>query len=214
MSAAPAPGWRRISRWWDRVAVYLPIMLMALLAMLSYWLVRTAPGAPEPVAETAPSHVPDYQMFDFTVRVFDGQGQLKSELWGREGRHFPDTDTVEIDAVRLRTLNPEGRVTTARAQRGLSNADGTEVQLIGQAVVVREAHAPTRGPAQQRQELRSDFLHLLADTEVIRTHRPVELLRGGRDRFSAERMEYDNLDRVVRLQGRVRGELAPRQAPR
>ena len=215
MSTAVArQGVRRLQRWWDRLAVYLPIMLMAVLAMLSYWLVRTAPLAPDPVPEKAASHVPDYQMFDFTVRVFDDQGRLKSELSGREGRHFPDTDTVEVDGVRVRTFNPEGRVTTARAERGLSNADGSEVQLIGQAVVVREAHTPTRGPAQERQELRSEFLHLFADTEAIRTHRPVELLRGRQDRFTADRMDYDNLDRVMRLQGRVRGEIAPRQARR
>jgi len=215
MSAtATRHGVRLLHRWWDRLAVYLPVMLMAVLAMLSYWLVRTAPSTPEPVSEKATTHVPDYQMFDFTVRVFDVQGRLKSELSGREGRHFPDTDTVEIDGVRVRTFNAEGRVTTARAERGLSNADGSEVQLTGQAVVVREAHAPARGPAQERQELRSEFLHLFADTEVIRTHRPVELLRGRQDRFTADRMDYDNLDRVMRLQGRVRGEIAPRQARR
>ena len=213
MSAAGTwHGMRLLHRWWDRLAVYLPVMLMAVLAMLSYWLVRTAPSTPEPVSEKAKTHVPDYLMFDFTVRVFDGQGRLKSELSGREGRHFPDTDTVEIDAVRVRTFNPEGRLTTARAQRGLSNADGSEVQLFGQAVVVREAHAPPRGSAQERQELRSDFLHLFADNEAIRTHRPVELLRGRQDRFTADRMDYDNLDRVMRLQGRVRGEIAPRSS--
>lgn len=214
MSTAVWHGVRRLHRWWDRLAVYLPIMLMAMLAMLSYWLVRTAPLVLDPPAQRATSHVPDYQMYDFTVRVFDDQGLLKSELSGRQGRHFPDTDTVEVDGVRVRTLHANGRVTSARAERGLSNADGSEVQLMGQAVVVREAHVPARGPAQERQELRSEFLHLYADTETIRTHRPVELLRGSRDRFTAERMDYDNLDRVMRLQGRVRGEIAPRQTQR
>ena len=211
MSTAALHGLRR---WWDRLAVYLPIMLMAVLAMLSYWLVRTAPPLLDAPAQTAPSHVPDYQMSDFTVRVFDGEGRLKSELSGRQGRHFPDTDTVEVDGVRVRSLHPSGRVTTAQAERGLSNGDGSEVQLIGQAIVVREAHTPARGPVQQRQELRSEFLHLFADTEAIRTHRPVELLRGKQDRFTADRMDYDNLDRVMRLQGRVRGEIAPRQTAR
>ena len=128
MSTAALHGLRR---WWDRLTVYLPIMLMAVLAMLSYWLVRTAPPLLDAPAQTAPSHVPDYQMSDFTVRVFDGEGRLKSELSGRQGRHFPDTDTVEVDGVRVRSLHPSGRVTTAQAERGLSNGDGSEVQLIG-----------------------------------------------------------------------------------
>ena len=194
-----------LRRMWDRVAVYTPVMLMAVLAMASYWLVRNAPQSSRPEVEAAPRHVPDYFMQDFSVRIFDADGQLKSEITGKKGRHFPDTDTVEIEQVFVRIFHRQGRVTTARAQRALTNADGSEVQLFGDAVVVREA--------QPTQELRSDFLHLFADTEAIRTHRPVELLRGKQERFVADAMEYDNLDRVLRLKGRVRGEIQPRKKP-
>lgn len=197
---------------WDRVAVYTPVFLMAVLAMASYWLVRNAPQIRDPEMEAAPRHVPDYFMRDFSVRVFDAQGKLKSELTGKQGRHFPDTDTVEIDQVFVRTFNQEGRVTTARAQRGLTNADGTEVQLFGSAVIVREPFV-SGGLVQPEQELRSEFLHLFADTEVIRSHLPVEMWRGKRDRFVADSLDYDNLSRVVKLKGRVRGEIQPRKKP-
>lgn len=197
---------------WDRIALYLPVFLMAGLAMASYWLVRNAPQIGAPETEAAPRHVPDYFMHDFSVRVFDADGKLKSELSGKQGRHFPDTDTVEIDQVFVRTFNNQGRVTTATAQRGLTNADGTEVQLFGNAVVVREPFV-VKGQNQPQQELRSEFLHLFADTEVIRTHLPVVLLRGQKDRFTADSMDYDNLERVMRLKGRVRGEIEPRKKP-
>lgn len=202
---------KALRQWWDRVALYLPIVLMALLAMASYWLVRNAPQLGSAQTEAAPRHVPDYFMNDFSVRVYDAQGKLKSELIGKQGRHYPDTDTVEIDHVLVRTLNREGRVTTARAKRGSTNADGTEVQLFDEAVVVREPFT-RQGQSQPKQELRSAFLHLFTDTERIRTHLPVELLRGERDRFVADSMDYDNLDRVMRLHGRVRGEIQPRNA--
>ena len=197
---------------WDRVAVYTPVLLMAILAMASYWLVRNAPQISGPEMEAAPRHVPDYFMRDFSVRVFDAQGKLKSELAGKQGRHFPDTDTVEIDHVFVRTFNQEGRVTTARAQRGLTNADGSEVQLFGNAVIVREPFV-SAGLVQPEQELRSEFLHLFADTEVIRSHLPVEMWRDKRDRFVADSLDYDNLSRVVKLKGRVRGEIQPRKRP-
>ena len=197
---------------WDRIALYLPVFLMAGLAMASYWLVRNAPQIGAPETEAAPRHVPDYFMHDFSVRVFDVDGKLKSELSGKQGRHFPDTDTVEIDQVFVRTFNNQGRVTTATAQRGLTNADGTEVQLFGNAVIVREPFV-VKGQTQPQQELHSEFLHLFADTEVIRTHLPVVLLRGQKDRFTADSMDYDNLERVMRLKGRVRGDIEPRQKP-
>lgn len=199
----------RVRRTWDALSVYLPIVLMGLMAMTSYWLVRNTPESREPELEAAPRHVPDYFMRDFSVRVFGADGKLKSEMLGVEGRHFPDTDTLEIDNPRIRILGAEGRVTTAIAQRGLINSDGSEVQLFERAVVVREAYTNAQGLVTPRSEMQSDFLHLFANTEQVRSHLPVVLLRGRGDRFTADAMTYDNLDRVMQLKGRVRGTLQP-----
>jgi len=199
----------RVRRAWDSLSVYLPIVLMGLMAMTSYWLVRNTPESREPELEAAPRHVPDYFMRDFSVRVFGADGKLKSEMLGVEGRHYPDTDTLEIDKPRIRILGAEGRVTTATAQRGLINSDGSEVQLFERAVVVREAHTNAQGLVTPRSEMQSNFLHLFANTEQVRSHLPVVLLRGRGDRFTADAMNYDNLDRVMQLKGRVRGTLQP-----
>jgi len=201
----------RVRRVWDHMAVYLPIVLMGVMAMATYWLVRNTPLGSETELEAAPRHVPDYFMRDFSVKVFDAQGKLKSEVVGTEGRHYPDTDTLEIDQIRIRAYSAEGRLTTAQSARGLINADGSEAQLFGKAVIVREAIQTAQGITLPRSELRSEFLHLFANTEMVRTHLPVELMRGARDRFTAERMTYDNLDRTLLLSGRVRGSLAARQ---
>lgn len=210
MSVGARVSWGlRARRTWDSLSVYLPIVLMGLMAMTSYWLVRNTPESREPELEAAPRHVPDYFMQDFSVRVFGADGKLKSEILGIEGRHYPDTDTLEIDKPRIRILGAEGRVTTATAQRGLINSDGSEVQLFERAVVVREASTNAQGLVTPRSEMQSDFLHLFANTEQVRSHLPVVLLRGRGDRFTADAMSYDNLDRVMQLKGRVRGTLQP-----
>ena len=206
---APLSVLMRMRRVWDRLAVYLPLLLMGLMAMSTYWLVRNTPATGEVALDAPPRHVPDYFMHDFSVKVFAEDGRLKSELVGTEGRHYPDTDTLEIDKPRIRILGAEGRVTTATAQRGLINSDGSEVQLFDRAVVVREAHTNAQGLVTPRSEMRSDFLHLFANTEQVRSHLPVVLLRGRGDRFTADAMNYDNLDRVLQLKGRVRGTLQP-----
>ncbi|MES3011948.1 MAG: hypothetical protein V4738_14260, partial [Pseudomonadota bacterium] len=42
-----APNWRhaldRLSRGWERTAIYIPVLLMGLLALGTYWLVRNTP---------------------------------------------------------------------------------------------------------------------------------------------------------------------------
>ena len=199
----------RLRRAWDRVAVYLPIVLMGVMAMATYWLVRNTPLTSAVELEAAPRHVPDYFMRDFSVKVFGEDGKLKSEIVGIEGRHFPDTDTLEIDQPRIRLMGAEGRVTTAVAARGLINADGSEAQLFDNAVVVRDASVNAQGVVTPRSELRSNFLHLFANTEQVRSHLPVVLVRGAGDRFTADEMDYDNLDRVMKLKGRVHGTLQP-----
>ena len=209
-AAAPLSLLMRVRRVWDRLAVYLPLLLMGLMAMTTYWLVRNTPVMGEAELEDVPRHVPDYFMRDFSVKVFGEDGKLKSEMVGTEGRHFPDTDTLEIDQPRIRILGAEGRVTTAVAARGLINADGSEAQLFDKAVVVREASTTAEGIVIPRSELQSDFLHLFANTEQVRSHLPVVLVRGAGDRFTAERgMDYDNLGRLMQLSGRVRGTLLP-----
>ncbi|MDA7418524.1 LPS export ABC transporter periplasmic protein LptC [Xenophilus arseniciresistens] len=196
----------------DRLSLYLPIILTGALALGTYWLVRNAPRLADPTVAAAPTHEPDFFMRDFTVKNFLPSGSLRSELTGKEGRHYPDTDTLEVDQVRLRSVSPEGLVTHASADRGVSNGDGSEIQLFGNAIVVRDAATLANGRAMPRLEFRGEFLHAFVNTERVRSHLPVTLTRGN-DRFTADSMDYDNLDGVANLQGRVRGFIAPSATP-
>lgn len=194
---------------WDRLSIYLPVILMAVLALGTYWLVRSAPIFAPPEADKPARHEPDYFMHRFSVKTFDGAGRLKSEVFGSEMRHFPDSDTMEIDQVRIRSFNEQGRLTTATANRALTNADGSEVQLFGNALVVREATTDAAGQPLPRMAYQGEFLHAFMNTERVKSHLPVELTRGT-DRFTGDVMDYDNLDRVMQLKGRVKGTLVPR----
>jgi lipopolysaccharide export system protein LptC len=199
--------WRRV---FDRLSIYLPILLMALLALGTYWMLKNTPAPLVPTPEKPLMHEVDYYMHKFAVKTFDGSGKLKSEVAGIELRHFPDSDTVEIDKVRIRSFDVQGRLTTATADRALSNADGSEVQLFGNAQVVREAVTDANGQALPRLEFRGDFLHAFLNDERIKSHLPVTLTRG-QDRFSGDSLFYDNLARAAQLQGHVKGMLMPRK---
>ena len=54
-----------------------------------------------------------------------------------------------------------------------------------------------------------EYLHLFVEAEKVRSHKPV-VLRRGNDEFTADHLDYDNLDRVLELRGRVRGQIGPR----
>jgi lipopolysaccharide export system protein LptC len=184
-------------------SLYLPIIVMALLALGTYWLVRSTPSIALPDLASAPKHEPDYFMHQFAVKTFDAKGILQSEVLGSELRHYPDTQVIEVDKARIQSFK-DGRLTTATAERALSNADGSEVQLMGNALVVREPFKNPQGEQVPRLEFRGEFLHAFLDSERVKSHKPVTLKRGN-DQFTAERLDYDNAQRSVNLQGRVRG---------
>lgn len=204
MNAALRLGWQL----WDRVSIYLPIILMALMAMGTYWLVRNTPVTGLVAPGKPPTHEPDYFMREFSVRSFDTTGRLKSEVFGAEARHFPDTDTLEIDRPRIRSTSERGQLARATADRALTNGDASEVQLFGNARVIRDGSVDRSGRAAPPLEFRGEFLHVFVNTERVKSHQPVTLTRGA-DRFSANRMDYDNLDRVMQLDGQVRVVLSP-----
>ena len=196
---------------WERFLLYLPLAFMGLLALGSYWLVRTTPAVvtsdiPRPVR-----HDPDYFLEGFTLKTFDANGRIRSEVYGAKARHYPDTQWLEIDGIRIRSFDDKGQQTTAHADHGMTNEDTSQVQLIGNAVVVREPHTEA-ATASPRLEFRGDFLHAYLQTEIVKSHKPVQLLRGA-DQFSADSLDYDNVEQRLLLKGRVRVNLAPGKQP-
>jgi lipopolysaccharide export system protein LptC len=193
---------------WDRSLLYFPLISMGLLALGTYWLVRSTPPVSGSTAQRVVQHEPDYFMENFSVRTFDAAGRVRTEVQGAKARHYPDTQWLEIDSIRLRSFDEQGRLTIATAQHGLTNEDSSEVQLMGQARVVREADISKAGKVEPRIEYRSEFLHAFMNTERVRSHKPVEFLRG-QDRFSADSLDFDNVEQILQLNGRVRATLTP-----
>ncbi|MBL8303432.1 MAG: LPS export ABC transporter periplasmic protein LptC [Ideonella sp.] len=187
----------------ELVSAYLPLLLMGLLALGTWWLVKNSPSFETEGADKPLRHEPDYTMARFSVERFTREGRLRVRIEGDEMRHYPDTDTVEVDNPRIRSFAPDGRATIATARRAISNGDGSEVQLLGGAQVVREAAANEAAT-----EFRGEFLHAFFNTEELRSHLPVTLRRGNTE-LRADTLDYHHRDRRVQLKGRVRATFPP-----
>ena len=194
---------------WDRLAIYLPLVLMGLLSLLTYWMVRNTPALNEPEEVRAAVHEVDFYMRGAQVNTYDKDGRLQAQLSGAEMRHYGDNDAVEMDLPRWQSTAPDGRVTLATARRGLSRDEGSEVQLMGDAVVVRQAWGSSGSTALPRMEYRSEFLHVFAQNDRIESHLPVRFLSGS-DEFAADSFRYDHQGRTLQLEGRVTARIQPR----
>ncbi|MDE2080529.1 MAG: LPS export ABC transporter periplasmic protein LptC [Burkholderiales bacterium] len=205
----PAPGrvplsWHQRLR--EALGAYLPLLLMALLALASWWLLKNAPRpgsqAPTPLVSSAP----DYTMDQFVLERFDPRGRLKLRIQGQRLQHFPVTDRIDVDQAEIRAIGADGRVTTAVARRALANGDGSEVQLRGGAEV------RSIDGAGQAVVIRGEFLDLYTVTEQVKSPLPAVVQYGG-DTVHAAGLEYDNPARRLVLQGPLRAELAPKPRP-
>jgi lipopolysaccharide export system protein LptC len=185
------------------VLSYLPLLLMALLALATWWLVKSTPNAPASGSELPLRHVPDYTMQGFKLQRFTPQGALRVQIEGTQMRHYPDNDTFEVDEVRIRSLSEDGTVLRATARRALSDGKGTQVQLVGNAVVVREAQ-----DGQPPLEIRSELLQFFTDTERVVTDQPVQMLQGSND-LRAAGVDYDHRRGFAQLTGPMRARLDP-----
>ena len=197
--------WQRVLQVFNLLMAWTPLLLLTAGLLLSWWLVRsTNPNVslnlPQP-----PSQEADYDVRGFTLKVYDLQGQLKSSMIGASAAHSPITLTTLIERPQV-WIYKEGQVTMAQANQGLANEDGSEVQLLGQAVIHRPASATEPEPMR----MRSEFLHLFANTDVVQTDLPIDITKGP-DSFKADSMHADNLNQVLGMKGRVKAVLHPKK---
>lgn len=186
------------------VARWLPILLMATLALFTFWLVRqTATMAPDR-PERAPSHVPDYEMRGFSIQRHLSGGGAPSVIEGDRVRHFPDTDTFDIEGMRMRWLDDQGRVTLVSATHATMDPARNEV------VLTKDGHL--RRPAQpgvdQGLELWGDDLIFDTEAQTMRSKRPVSI-KVGEHRFQSGGIVYDHRDQQLELRGGVQGTVQP-----
>ena len=187
----------------DRLALYLPAILMAVFALGSWWLVRSLPSFFNETVAPSVRHEPDYFLQNFSVKSFDSQGRLMRELSGEHAQHFPDTDTLDIQKVQLRGHSQEGQHVNAVADQALAKGDGTQVTLVGNVHISQPASTSANG-LRAATEMRSQEIKAFVKEERLVSEVPVEVRRG-QDLFTAEKMQMNSKTGEYELSGRVRG---------
>lgn len=185
----------------DKLSVYLPMIVMALLASGSWWLVRSVPELLMPAVNKAVREEPDYRLENFTVKSFDVSGRMTREVSGDKAQHYPASETLDIEQIRIYAENETGKILNARSRQGIATDDGKQVTLIGDASAIRQAFDTS-----PQLELRGQRLVALPDDDRVVSSDPVQITRD-RDVFTAQTMDFNTNTGEYLLKGRVQGTL-------
>ena len=199
----PEPLPARIAQGFAR---WLPILLMALLALVTFWLVRQSAPVAVDKPSAAPSHAPDYEMKGFSIEQHGVAGATPSVIEGDQVQHYPDTDTFDITDVRLRWVDLQGRVTLITARRA------SFAPALNQVVLLENGHLarPTQQGVDDGLELWGDQLVFDTEAQTVRSKRPV-VVRYGAHRFEGGGVTYDHRGGLLNLTGGVHGEVQLRR---
>jgi len=198
---------QRLKRQWDQLSLYLPVILMGLLALGSYWVIGRTAAPAEPAAALAPTQGPDTAMHGFLVREFDPAGHLRLQIEGQRLHHYPADGRVAVEQARLYSRAADGQVTRASAQHLLSNADQSIHWLSGEVELLRFA-PQADAQAAPEMKLLGQALTLYTAANRIESEQPVDIWRGPHH-TRADRLRYDKTTGQLELLGRVRSTLAP-----
>jgi lipopolysaccharide export system protein LptC len=179
-----------------------PLALMLALALLTFYLERAVRDE-----DTRPGqrrHDPDYVVSNFTTTTYNREGLPLSVLSAQTMVHYPDDDSTELVAPRVEQTKPDEPRITVTANRGALSADGEEIFLYDNVVLVREANE-----AQPAARMTTSFLHVVRERSLVRTDREVTLVEDRRS-LSGRGMEYNSESRQFNLHADVVGRFEPK----
>lgn len=180
-----------------------PLALMLALALLTFYLERMVHE--EEAGPKLRRHDPDYVVNNFTATTYDRDGVPLSVLSAARMLHYPDDDTTDLVAPRIRQTKPKEPHFSVSAERGSLSGDGEEVFLYDNVVLLREAD-----DLRPQARLTTSFLHMVRDRSLVRTDREVTIVEDRRS-LSGRGMEYNSELRQFSLQADVVGRFEPKK---
>lgn len=180
-----------------RSAFWFPLTLLALLAILTFWIDKSV-QPPQPKLDGSSRHEPDYQVNNFTTTKTGPDGKPRYTLSATEMRHYPDNDSTELERPRFTMYGKLKADTQIQGQRGTVSSGGDDIDIMDDVKFVRSA---TREKGELT--LWTEFLHIRPSDETATTDKPVKIVQAPHTVIYANGMDFEKKDRLLTLTKRV-----------
>lgn len=181
-----------------RSAIVYPIVLLSILALMTAWINHVV-QPPKPKLDGSSRHDPDYIMSDFVTTQTDINGSLRYILAAAEMKHFPDNDTTDLQRPRYTQFAANKPYTQVESLHGYVSSDGSQVQLVNNVKITRQAFA-----GKGEMTVDTDYLNILPNEDIVRTESPVVIRQAPKTIIHATGMVYEKKINTVTLLHKVR----------
>ncbi len=189
----------------DRFGGLFPLLLLAVLAALTFWLDR-AVQPPATARPGNPKGEPDYIVDGLSAARMDKNGKVRHTLLAKKMTHFAEEDMTMLVEPTFVTYADGGAPLTVTSRQAQMSGNGENVYFQDQVRVVRAPHL-----ARSELVLETNYLHVIPDQHIARTDRPVTI-RDASVVVAASGLELNSETRVLKLHGRVKGTYQARDA--
>ncbi|CAN4265376.1 lptC Lipopolysaccharide export system protein LptC [Methylophilaceae bacterium] len=182
----------------SRSALFFPIVLATMLALLTFWISQTVEQQ-GPKLDGSNRHDPDYTMHNFVTTQTDAQGQLRYILAATEMLHYPDDDSTVLQRPRFTQYTVNKPYTQIEGLRGYISSNGEEVELVDNVKVVRQAFE-----GKGEMQVLTEKLWIFPKQDLVKTNAPVTIKQAPKTVITAVGMVYDKKAQTVSLLDRVK----------
>ena len=181
----------------DRLITWSPLILLALLASLSFWLDRKVqPQARLPDGSTR--HDPDFIIEGFSAVKMNPDGTRRYALAAKRMVHFPDDNSTQLDLPRLVYFDYQRAPVTIHSETAEVVQGGDDVFFRGDVQIIRSAYA-----SNAELGVFTSFLHVIPDKDLAKTDKPVRMVEGS-STASSVGLEFNNATREIKLLSEVK----------
>lgn len=155
----------------NRARLTVIIVLTAVIALASFWVVEVMRRTAEDAAVDRPVGEPDFYVEQFNFVKTSPTGLVQYHIAGERLTHFPDTGSYAIQNPVVNSVLEDGPPMRTRADRAIVENDQTHIHLYDNVVSERPASAAT-----SYFRLRSNYVLILPEKDLMQTDKPVEVL--------------------------------------
>ncbi|WP_020167049.1 MULTISPECIES: LPS export ABC transporter periplasmic protein LptC [Methylotenera] len=181
-----------------RSALFFPLVLAVLLALLTFWINQTVEQQ-GPKIDGSNRHDPDYTMHNFVTTQTDATGRLSYILAATEMLHYPDDDSTVLQRPRFTQYTLDKPYTQIEGLHGYVSSNGEQVTLVNNVKVVRQAFE-----GKGEMQVLTEKLLIFPKNDLVKTDAPVRITQAPKTVITGVGMIYDKKEQTVTLLNRVK----------